>query len=391
MNAVSRVPALVDGDALMLEAAQQAGSDDFGDRSFAHALQLLVTSPAQRGTLTELGWRVLRSTAVRHLRNRVTVLAHLRANPAIASTSLGRPIVITGLPRTGTTVLHELLALDSAHRPLRLWEALLPVPVASADEREARIEQASRWLERFYAAVPDFVRIHALRADGPEECDALLQNAFASQHFDDMFDAPAYSEWLATATLDDAYAFYALQLRILTAADQRPGTWVLKSPIHVAHLDALLHVLPGALVVHCHRDPRESVPSYASLITTLRSAYSERVDPREAGRQAVTRCAVAIDRAMRLRETVMSGQFSDVAYADIVQDPLAVVRSVYRAAGGAPHAELEGRMHEWLRRNPRGARGRHEYGADAFGIDSALLRRALGPYLERFQAQVRWT
>ncbi|HEX6537648.1 MAG TPA: sulfotransferase [Candidatus Dormibacteraeota bacterium] len=385
------VPALVDADALMFEAAQQTGSDDFGAESFAAALQLLVASCAERGVLTELGWRVLRSSALRHLRNRVAVRSYLRAHPGVETSSTDRPIVVTGMPRTGTTVLHELLALDTAHRSLRLWEALLPVPVTSAAERDARIEQAGRWLERFYGAVPGFVRIHALRPDGPEECDTLLQNAFASQHFDDMFDAPAYSEWLATDGLGDAYAFYAAQLRILTAADPGRRAWVLKSPIHLGHLDALLAVLPGALVVHCHRDPMEAVPSHASLIATLRRAYSERVDPREVGHQAVTRCAVAIDRAMRVRDTVTSGQFIDVAYADIERDPLAVLRSVYQAAGRQLDAGLEGRMRDWLRGNPRDARGRHEYGAGAFGIDAAMLRRALGPYLERFAAQLRWT
>lgn len=385
------VPSVVDVDALMAEAAQRAGSDDFGESSTVEALRLLVTSCAHRGALSEVGWRVLRRIGLRHLRNRVAVRAFLRAHPDIGTTSLGRPIVVTGMPRTGTTVLHELLALDAAHRPLRLWEALLPVPAASAAERDRRIDQARQWLERFYGAVPDFVRIHALRPDGPEECDALLQNAFASHHFDDMFDAPAYSEWLATASLDDAYSFYAAQLRILAAADAERGIWVLKSPIHLGHLDALLRVLPDAVVVQCHRDPLEAVPSYASLMATLRRAYSAHVDPGEVGRQALHRCAGVIDRAMQTREIATSGCFIDVAYAEVVRDPVAVVRAVYVAAGGALGARLEERMREWLHRNPRGARGRHEYDAAAFGIDATTIRHALGPYLERYEAQLRWT
>ena len=391
MSDMPAVPALVDAEALMREAAEQTGSDDFGDASAADALQLLLTSCADRDALDDLGWRVLRSSMLRHLRNRLTVQAFLRAHPNAGTTSLGRPIVVTGMPRTGTTVLLELLALDPGHRPLRLWEALLPVPAASAAERDDRMHQASRWLERFYGAVPGFVRIHALRPDGPEECDVLLQNAFASQHFDDMFDAPAYSEWLATSTLDDAYTFYAAQLRILTAADASRPTWVLKSPSHLGHLDALLRVLPDALIVHCHRDPMEAVPSYASLIATLRRAYSDRVDTREVGQQALTRSARATERALRTRESAMPGQFLDVAYAELVHDPMAAVRSVYRAAGGDLDAALQGRMREWLRRNPRGAHGNHDYDAETFGLDASMVHRAFAPYMERFETSLRWT
>ena len=391
MGAVPAIPSLVDAETLMSEAVRQTGFDDFGDRSGIDALHLLVRSCAERNALDDLGWRVLRSAALRHLRNRLTLRAYVRAHPDVAGASLGRPIVVTGMPRTGTTVLLELLALDDSSRPLRLWEALTPLPVASASERDERIQQARRWLDRFHEAVPGFVKIHAIRADGPEECDTLLQSAFASQHFADMFDAPAYSEWLATAPLDDAYAFYATQLRILTAAATAPTTWVLKSPIHLGHLDALLGVVPDARVVHCHRNPLQAVSSYASLITTLRRAYSNRVDTREVGRQALSRCARAVERAVRTRATVTSGQFIDVAYDDIVRDPVAVVRSVYLAAGRTMGAELEGRMYEWVRRNPRGAQGRHEYDADTFGIEASMARRAFEPYLARFGTQLRWT
>lgn len=388
---MTAVPSVVDVDALMAEAAQQTGCDDFGEPSAAAALALLVASCADRGALNNMGWRVLQSSALRHLRNRLTVRDFLRLHPEVVRTPLGRPIVITGMPRTGTTVLHELLALDPALRPLRLWEALRPVPATGPEERDARIDQASRWLQRFYRAVPGFIRIHELRPDGPEECDTLLQNAFASQHVDDMFDAPAYSEWLATAQLDDAYAFYAAQLRVVASADAARGAWVLKAPIHLGHLDALLSVLPGALVVHCHRDPMESVASHASLIATLRGAYSEPVELREVGRQALHRSAAAVDRALRCRDSVSSGQFIDVAFADIVRDPVTVVRAVRSAAGAAASAELEARMREWLRGNPRSARGRHEYSAEAFGIDAASVQRALGSYVERFEERLRWS
>jgi len=247
--------------ALLEEAVARAGPCS-GEVPFTDTLELLVSSSLRTGRLNGTGHEVLRKAALRHLRNLLYVQAHLDAHPSSARTPLDEPVVVTGLPRTGTTLLHNLLALDPSNRVLALWEALHPVPPsAGGPSVERRRAQAEAWLAAFYAMVPEFRAIHPATATGPEECDALLQNTFASQHFDDMFDAVEYSAWLAEAPLTDEYRHYALQLRVL-AAGSGPGTrWALKSPSHLGHLDALLEALPGARVVICHRHPREAVPS----------------------------------------------------------------------------------------------------------------------------------
>ncbi|HET9051560.1 MAG TPA: sulfotransferase, partial [Candidatus Dormibacteraeota bacterium] len=251
---------MISADSLLREASERSGADDWGDRGFTHALGLLVES-GDAASLTPQGRRVLRSVALRHLRNRLLVRAYAAAHPeAAALPAPSRAIVVTGLPRTGTSVVHQLLALGTRARPLRLWEALSPVPVATDEERRARVDAAQAWLDRFAEAVPGFRRIHAVSGpEGAEECDALLQNSFASQHFDDMFDVPAYSSWLATADLAPAYGEYALQLRLLSSTDPPDRLWVLKSPSHLGHLDNLAEALPDAVVVHCHRPPAEAV------------------------------------------------------------------------------------------------------------------------------------
>lgn len=242
---------------LIDEAAARAGPWD-GDVPFAGTLALLVDSCRRTGALNPTGRDVLHKAAVRHLRNLRYVQAYVDAHPEVVTRQLHAPLVVTGLPRTGTTLLHNLLACDPAHRVLRFWEALHPVPpAAGGPSAEALQAQAGRWLEGFYRLVPEFRAIHGATPTGPEECDALLQNTFASQHFDDMFDAGAYSAWLARAPLVDEYAHYALQLRVLTGP--APVTWALKSPSHMGHLDALIGALPGATVVLCHRDPHQVV------------------------------------------------------------------------------------------------------------------------------------
>lgn len=386
----TQTPAELSAGALIESVSRRAGSDDWGEGPFADALGLLL-SCAEGETLSDVGRRVLHSVAVRHLRNRLAVGAFVCRHPEARQGALGRSIVVTGLPRTATTALHELLALDPANRPLRLWEALRPVPATGDQDRMARVTEAEEWLARFYEAVPGFKVVHPLHADGPEECDALLQNSFTSQHFDDMFDAPAYSEWLAHAPLAGEYGHYALQLRVLASGDDAPRRWVLKSPIHVGHLDALLAALPGALVVHCHRDPVQAVSSYASLIATLRGAYAATVDRHRIGAQSLRRCATAIGRALAVREAATTGDFIDVAHDQVVRDPMSAVRVVYGAAGATLEEPVERHMEAWVRHNPKGSHGEHRYSAAEFGIDESEVAASFAAYTDRFGAFVRWT
>lgn len=364
------------------------GHDDWGDPGFVEPLTLLVESCAATGRLNASGWRVLRSVLLRHLRNRLYVQAHLDRRPEVAARPLGAPVVITGLPRTATTLLHNLLAQDPRHRTLRLWEALHPVPPEDGDgpDEATLIGQAETWLERFYAMNPGFRTIHPLSARGPEECDALLQNSLASQHFDDMFDAEAYSRWFYHATLDREYAHYALQLRGLSGdRDADTARWVLKSPGHLGHLDSLLRALPGALVVHCHRDPAEAVPSYASLILTARTAHSDEVSAAAIGRQALQRCTTAVDRALRARADAGDDRFFDVSYPALVADPLSTVASIYGWLGTSLDSAVEESMRRWLDDHPRDRHGTHRYDPQHFNLPADQVRPAFAAYLQRFE------
>ncbi|MDQ4070313.1 MAG: sulfotransferase [Actinomycetota bacterium] len=366
------------------EAAARAGPWD-GDVPFVATLELLVDSCRRTGALTPTGSQVLHKAAVRHLRNLRYLQAFVDDHPDVTDRPLDAPLVVTGLPRTGTTLLHNLLACDPAHRVLRFWEALHPVPPhAGGPSAEALQAQAARWLEGFYRLVPEFRAIHGATPTAPEECDALLQNTFASQHFDDMFDAVAYSEWLADAALTDEYQHYAFQLRVLSA-DGEPGTtWALKSPSHLGHLDALLAALPGCTVVVCHRQPHRAVASYASLVHALRRAYSDDVSPVAIGRQALERAATAMGRALAVRSTAPPGTFVDVPYRELVRDPISVVRTVYEQRGRALEEEAEERMRRWARENPQHKHGPHRYALADFGLTTDQVDAAFAPYMERF-------
>lgn len=372
--------------ALVQEAATRAGPWP-GEVPFAATLDLLLRSCRRTGRLNATGLQVLRKAALRHLRNLRYLQDHVDAHPDVARRPLRSPVVVTGLPRTGTTLLHNLLALDPDHRALRFWEALHPVPPdAGGPSAEALIAQAERWLDGFRRLVPDFRAIHGATATGPEECDALLQNTFASQHFDDMFDAAEYSTWLARAPLADEYRHYALQLRVLSAPAAPSRTWALKSPSHLGHLHALLDALPGCTVVLCHRHPHEAVASYASLVHTLRRAYSDTVSTAAVGRQALERAATAMDRALEVRRGAGDSAFVDVSYRELAQDPVAAVGAVYRRLGRTLRPDVEERMRVWVAANPRHKHGAHNYDLAGFGLTEGAVDAAFEPYMERFGA-----
>jgi hypothetical protein len=370
--------------ALLDEAAGRAGPSA-GDVPFTETLGLLVGSCRDTGALNAVGQEVLRKVAMRHLRNLHQLRSHVDAHPGVAATPLPAPVIVTGLPRTGTTLLHNLLAADPAHRVLRFWEALHPVPPGQGGPSAASLQaQAQRWLDGFYRLVPDFRVVHGATPTGPEECDALLQNTFASQHFDDMFDARGYSAWLAGAPLKAEYAHYALQLRILAASSPPGTTWALKSPGHLGHLDALLDALPDCTIVLCHRDPRQAVASYASLIHTLRQAYSDAVSPVDVGRQALTRAATGMGRALDVRDEAGEGAFVDVSYEALVDDPVGAMGTLYAELGRPLPPDVQDRMRRWTAANPRHRHGLHTYDLARFGLSAADVDAAFARYTDRF-------
>lgn len=374
---------------LMDEASTASGLTDWGDHSFSATLELLIGSCRATAHLTAAGWGLLRKVAVRHLRNQLYLQAFLTANPGTVDQPVASPVFITGLPRTGTTMLHNLLSLDADNRVLRFWEGLHPVPVGSGPgAEEALVRQAGKWLDRLYTLSPGLRAIHHSTARGPEECDALLQNAFASQHFDDMFQAESYSAWLNGSDLVEEYGYYKLQLQALARSGQKGRQWMLKSPGHLGYLDTVLDTFPDALVVHCHRQPAEAIASYASLVRAVRAPHCERVSPLDIGRHALGRCSTALGRAMRARERRSRDQFVDLSYTALVSDPVGAVVDLYGRLGRSLGPGATAVMQRWLAENPQAHHGRHQYALAEFGVSSSEVSSTLAGYCERFHAEL---
>jgi len=372
---------------LLAAARRRTRLSDFGDPSFHEPLRRLVRSFEIDARLSFMGRLAAREDLTRLLTNRLKMERDRQWHPEITAEEIRRPLFITGLPRSGTTLLHGLMAQDPANRSPLNWEMLYPSPPPerSRYETDPRIELAERQLRWFHRLVPDFRKIHPVGARLPEECLIITSYSFLSFQFQTTHDVASYQAWLESQDLRPAYRFHRQFLQHLQwhCPAER---WVLKAPAHLFGLGALFAVYPDAGVILTHRDPLEVVASVASLHTVLRSTFSDAVDPIAVGAEVTRRWAAGITRALHARDEggVPADRFLDIRYTDLVRDPLGMVRRIYRHFGLPLTPAAEDRMRRFLAENPKDKHGRHVYSLAQFGLDADVERERYQVYRDRF-------
>ena len=275
-----RVPKL-DAPSFLAEAERRAGLSDWGDGRFRKGLEILIASFEEQDSAHTFGRVFFREYCVRLLVNRLKIQADLKRHPEILEVPIRRPLIITGLPRSGTTFLHRLMSEDPAGRPLLFWEALEPSPPPRAETRrtDPRIARARKSVKTLYALAPQLAATHLYDAEAPEECNNLFGHELAAGFLAFIFDVPRYAVWLVDQDLVENYRSFRRQLQLLSW--RCPGDyWVLKAPPHLFALDAVLAVFPDACIVQTHRDPLQVIPSVCSMSAGFRGITSDRVDLR---------------------------------------------------------------------------------------------------------------
>jgi hypothetical protein len=377
----------LDPGSLMAAAEEATGLLDFGEPSFREPLTMLVDAIEREAKLHPLGRAITRTRLVSTLANRARMEEQYRRHPEIADRSVARPIVIAGLQRTGTTLLHRMLASDRRLRALASWEAIAPAPLGEGrDVRRARANQSE--LALGYLA-PDFFAIHPVEADAPEEDILLLDLSFRSTVAEATLNVPSFSRWLEGQDQTPAYRSLERALKLLShqRSPSRDARWVLKTPHHLEWLDVLFAIFPDATVVWTHREPRETVPSFCSMVAHGRGVFSDRVDPREVGAHWSRKVVRMVERGMAAREAAGERHFVDVRYEDLVRDPIAQARRIYAVAELPFERETEDAMKDLLVRQPKDRFGRHAYRAEDFGLTSASIDASLASYRARFLAR----
>jgi len=377
-------PGRLDPEAIVMRAIRRAGSDDFGaEDGWRDGLERLCIDFRGPARLSPIG----RIAADRHLvdllTNRARLEADRAAHPEIAGRAIERPLFIVGLPRTGTTILHLLLAQDPAHRVPEVWEVMHPAPAEGP--APLRIARAGRELAWMHRLAPELKRTHPLAPRLAQECIAIDRHTLQSHEFQTTHTVPGYQAWYESRALEPVYRFHKRFLQWLDW--QRPGQrWVLKAPAHLFGLDALLRVYPDAAIVQTHRDPLTVMASLASLGTTLRRAFGDGVDPIAVGREKAKRWGDGLLAAVAARADgrLPAAPFLDLAYADIVADPIASVSRIYDRFGFEFSAEAEASMREFLARHPKDKHGRHRYCPEDFGLDRDAEQARFAAYRARF-------
>ena len=370
-------------ESVLAEARAATRLSDFGDESFRPGLRALLRTYAEN-PFSEKGQRRNRRRVVTLLSTRLKVEDALRRHPEVLARPVSHPIVLTGLPRSATSALFNLLGEDPAARPLRLWETQCPDPIelppgAPDPRREA--------IDAYYAQGreknPEWTRIHFTSADTPEECVLLHAYAFHGVQLGIEPMLEPYASWYQ-GQVADLRPLYAYQKRLMQLLDwQRPGErWLLKAPAHLWGLDALAATFPDVAIVWTHRDPVACIASACSMTAALMPTLA--FDPKWLGPVVMEFYARSLDRGLAAREKMDARRVVDVSHDEFVSDAVGVAKRIYAHFGLPLTPATLAAFEKHAGENPRAKHGRHEYGLEEYGLSEAVVRRRFRAYPLRF-------
>jgi len=373
-------------DDLLAAARDKAQSDDFGDDWFVEPFSVLVRSLNDEARLSSLGFQMTHRRLIALLVDRLRLRRLQREHPEILDVDVQVAAEICGLPRTGSTLLHRLLAASPQLTSTASWETSYPLPFpGEGPDAAERKKRARKKLELFLELSPDFGDIHTVTWDEPEEDIILLDRTFVSQTFDSFYWVPTYGVWLRSFDQAPAYAELREWLQVLQWQDpSRAGQrWVLKSPHHLTATSTVLDAFPGCKLVMTHRSPVSAVPSYASMVVAMSSQYSDSVDPVAIGRYWSERFVESL-RGFTATRAQRPERFVDVQFTDNLSEPLAVAERVLSTLGLACGPDDVAAFEAYLARNRDERHGAHRYSAEDFGLSTDRLEADFSFYIEEY-------
>jgi len=376
-------------EAILEEASLRARNlTDTGEDQFAEGLRRLSEAVEAEARLNPIGRMIARERMLLSTVNRLNYIEDRKQNPAIAKESIVAPVVVVGMPRTGSTMLHDILAQDPDSRAPLTWEIMFPSPPPEPEtyETDPRIEACDATFPSVDLQIPAFKAMHPMGARLSQECVTSMADTMCSILFHNQFRVPSYQDWVDhEADWAPVYEFHEHQLQHLQSKVKR-DRWVLKTGAHLWSLEFLLARYPDARIVFTHRDPVKSMSSYASLTSLVRSMGSDEVDPHEIAEDWTARIKRVLEHAIAVRETDdhPKAQFYDMYFQDFVVDQFGVVEKIYDALGLPMTGAAADRMKAFIADNPKDKHGIHRYAPEEFGIDPDRIRESFAPYMQRF-------
>ncbi|MDT5008401.1 MAG: hypothetical protein QOH57_18 [Mycobacterium sp.] len=374
-------------DALQDGACAATGLSDFGSTYYREGLDRTVDALNAQAELNDLGRVMQHATISNALIQRLKIVDTYKAHPEIADEVVDGPVVVLGLPRTGTTALGQLMSADPQFRFLRTWESQAPTPPpeSATQHTDPRIAQAAEGIGMIEQMFPDFQAIVSSEAQAATECQDLMGMSFRTFHFDGVVRVPNYVQWLLQCDMRETYEFHRDVLKLLQW-HCKPSLWLLRTPVHMFALDAFVQVYPNAKFVWSHRDPAKVLGSVCSLIAYVRSWSSDYRDARELGAEQLAWWAEGIGRAMDFRTKYGDDRFVDVSFADLQTDSVNTVARSYERLGLAFTDDARAGVAQWAEGHKPGHRGTHTYDLADYGLTPEQVREVFSDYLARYDA-----
>ena len=371
---------------LLKAAAEQVGRDDFGNPQFIRGLEALVESINTEAALTEAGMAAQHQRLLGLLANRLRLQRALAEHPEILNERIAAPIVIVGLPRTGSTMTHRLLASDPAHTAMLWWEGRHPamLPGERRGKPNERRDLGRAEVEAVVAASPEAMQIHPWDFEGADEEVLLIEHSFHSSVPEAHMRLPSYSRWVEAQ--DHAPVYRDLLAMLQHLQWQTPGRaakrWVLKSPHHLGHMDALFEVFPDAKIIQTHRDPMQTVPSLCSMCANLAAPLTRAPNPQAIGAHWLRRLSRSLKACMKTA-TARPDSFLDLHFRAMVQDPIAQMAQVYEFVGERFGDRAEAAMCAYREDDAHQADA-HAYNLADYGLSEAQIDRLFSAYIKRY-------
>ncbi len=384
VGASSLIP--LDSAHLMQIACEQTGLSDFGDSAFQASLTVLLGSLREEASLTLVGRLLVACDVLRVLESRLRIIDTEKRHPAIADEQIRSPIFVLGMARTGTTILHQLLAQDPNNRAPLVWEMFNPAPpVPQGASREERLSVADAFMKLCNEIDSSYLAKHEERGDQTSECCLMMLHEFGGSN---MFGGHEVPRFIALQGKTDPIAALRMHKRILQVLQwgREPKHWVLKDPTHLAYLPSLLSVYPDAKIVHTHRDPAQAMHSTTSLLASLRLMRSDQFDARAITVQMNIGQCMSLEKVIEERQSgaIPAKQIADVFFNEFLKDPVAQVERLYEHWGLELTVQAKSAMQAYMKSRPRTEHGRHEYAyADAVEIESDMKQFAR--YMDYYQ------
>jgi hypothetical protein len=373
-------------DELIEQARTATGLERFDSESYREGLDILLAD-INAGRPPEAAIERSRGSVVQALANRLKVTDYLGQRPELLERPIERPVFVFGMPRTGTTLLSNLLAADPARRSPLTWEIDDPVPppvsaMLYADPRAlARLESERQML----AARPEMGKYYRNSAIYPNECVYIMAHDFKTLMWESRCNQLQYRDWLFQTDMTSAYEYHRRFLQLLQA--DAPGTWNLKMPSHALWIPTLLKVYPDARLIWTHRDPLSALGSFCSIISLAQQSFTSAPDPEFIGRNCSWQAQQHANRIMDARDDLGEDRITDVHYAQLTRQPIETMRKLYESLGDEFTGEAESAMRAWLDDNPQDKFGKHEYKLAQYGLSEKSATALFERYLARYEVE----